>query len=437
MKRRLFRNSFPILAIAGLLSTSGFAQGVINTVAGTGTYGTTGDGGSARSANIAAPQGVAVNRSGDMYIVYGSTLRKVSGTTGVISSISISSTVISAANVWVDESDNVYITDRFHDQVFKVAGSSISVHCGNGHQGRTGDGGDCHDGTFMIPAASCVDGMGNTYIADYGSNEIRKVNTSGILSRVAGTGTSGFSGDGGSAVLAKISAPSGVACDHDGNVYFTDKGNHRIRKIDIATGNISTICGTGTAGFSGDGSAAVSAQIKSPTGISIDLAGNIFFCDNGNNRIRKINVDGIITTIAGTGIAGYSGDGGSPLAAKISNPTGVWVDESASVYIADASNNRIRKISFSPTGPKASLGENETNRLTVSPNPSSGLVTLTVSEDMLNQPVQVVALDGRVVYSSTIVSLNQEISLDQPAGIYMIEVLGTSGKTTQKLVLNK
>ena len=167
----------------------------------------------------------------------------------------------------------------------------------------------------------------------------------GTISTIAGTDSSGYSGDGGAATSASLYNPSGVALDTAGNIYIADRDNHRIRKVSVADGTISTIAGTGSSGFSGDGGAATSADLYYPSGVALDTAGNIYIADRNNNRIRKVSVaDGTISTIAGTGSSGYSGDGGAATSARLSSPSGVALDTAGNIYIADGSNHRIRKL---------------------------------------------------------------------------------------------
>jgi sugar lactone lactonase YvrE len=189
-----------------------------------------------------------------------------------------------------------------------------------------------------------VDGSGNIYIADYSESTIRKVNTNGIISTIAGTGIYGYSGDGGVAIAAQISDPTGIAVDASNNVYFWDCANNRIRKVAV-NGTITTIVGNGIAGSSGDGGPATSAEIYGGGSLSIDGSGNIYFSDGDNYRVRFVTSGGIIFTIAGTGVQGYSGDGGPATSAKISISGGIVADASGNAYFTDATNERVRKLS--------------------------------------------------------------------------------------------
>ena len=205
-----------------------------------------------------------------------------------------------------------------------------------------GDGKPATSAALQNPLYAAMDQAGNLYIADNFAHRIRKVGAGGI-STVAGTGFGGFSGDGGPASAARIKFPAGVTIDVNQNVIFSDSGNNRIRKIS-SDGTISTIAGTGQAGFSGDGGPATSARLNDPYGLAADTAGNLYIADQGNQRIRKIDAAGIIHTVAGTGVAGFGGDGGPAISALVNSPHGVGVDTSGNLYIADTENFRVRKV---------------------------------------------------------------------------------------------
>jgi hypothetical protein len=190
-----------------------------------------------------------------------------------------------------------------------------------------------------------VDAYGNLFISDSGNVRIREVTTNGIIMTVAGTSSGGFSGDGGAATNATLSSPQGVAVDAYGDLFIADSGNNRIRKINT-NGIIMTVAGTNSAGFSGDGGAATNAKLFSPYGVAADAYGNLFVADRINSRIRKVNTNGIITTVAGTNSSGFSGDGGAATNAKLSSPYGVAVDAYGNLFIADTGNARIRKVAI-------------------------------------------------------------------------------------------
>jgi hypothetical protein len=193
-----------------------------------------------------------------------------------------------------------------------------------------------------------VDGSGNVYVADLNSNMVMRASQTGVVTVIAGNGLAGFSGDGGQGVYASLDGPQAVALDSSGNVYIADTFNNRIRKLS-PNGTITTVAGTGKAGYSGDGGSAAGASLNTPTGVATDSAGNLFIADYQNNRIRKVTSGGIITTVAGNGAAGYAGDGGPATSASLNNPSNAVLDANGNLYIADFNNNRVRKVSVSGT----------------------------------------------------------------------------------------
>ena len=228
-----------------------------------------------------------------------------------------------------------------------ASGSSIiSTYAGSTNSGFGGDGGPAINAQLNQPVTAAFDGSGNMFIADTGNNRIRKVTSSGTISTVAGNGAIGFSGDGGAATSAALNSPRGVAVDGSGNIYIADTGNSRIRKVS-SSGVIATIAGTGVAGFAGDGGPAANAQFSSPQGVAVDGSGNVYISDRGNARIRVINASGVISTIAGTGVPGFGGDNGPATSAQLNIPAGIALDGSGNLFIADQVNQRIRKMAVS------------------------------------------------------------------------------------------
>ncbi|MDP4263569.1 MAG: T9SS type A sorting domain-containing protein [Bacteroidota bacterium] len=224
---------------------------------------------------------------------------------------------------------------------------NISTLAGTGTAGYNGDGIPATSAQLNGPQGIALDASKNIYIADLVNSRVRKVdNVTGMISTIAGTGTPGYNGDGIAATAAQISFPSALAFDGNGDLYFTDRGNHRIRKINMSTGMISTIAGTGTPGYNGDGIAATAAQLNAPNEVAFDTAGNLFIADWQNHRVRRVDkVTGMISTIAGTGTAGYNGDGIPATSAQIDGPCGIIFDKAGNIYFAEYSGHRVRKIS--------------------------------------------------------------------------------------------
>ena len=258
---------------------------------------------------------------------------------------------ISFANAIIaDNSGNIYFTDAYNDRIRKINSAGIiTTVAGNGSWGTYGgDGGAATAADIYLPKGICLDAGGNLYIADQGNNVIRKVNTAGIITTVAGNGSYGYSGDGGAATAAMLGNPSHICFDASGNMYIADAGNVRIRKVSTS-GIITTIAGTGSYGYSGDGGPASAAVTGMPYATIADGSGNLYFSDYGNDVIRKIVLStGIITTIAGNNVVGYSGDGVAATATKLNYVEGMAVDASGNLLLADTYNSRIRKVA--PSG---------------------------------------------------------------------------------------
>ncbi len=322
--------------IRRVLRLTPFSGGTISTVAGDGTRLYSGDGGPAASAQMAEPYFVSVDASGNLYIAdHGN---------GSVRRVSPSGTITTAAagfpisgmsgpyGVAADGGGNLYITDGM-----------FRVH-------RVSPGGTIDDVTvgagLSAPFGLAMDASDNLYIADMGRNRVVRVSPAGAFTTVAGTGLRGYSGDGGPATLAQLREPRDVAVDGAGNLYISDTGNYRVRRVSPG-GIITTVAGNGTLGFSGDGGPAVSAQLNDPLGVALDGAGSIYLADMWNHRIRRVSPSGIITTIAGTGAEGYSGDGGPAKSARLGYPTGLAVDSMGRVYFA--TGNAVRMLTPSCT----------------------------------------------------------------------------------------
>ena len=337
-------------------------SGIITTVAGNGTYGYSGDGGTAVSAQLSSPYGVGVDGAGNLYIADTSNnrIRRVSPS-GIITTVAGNGTQGYAGDggaatsaqlsypyrVAVDGAGNLYLADSFNHRIRRVSPSGIiTTVAGNGTQGYSGDGGAATSAQLSAPQGVEVDGAGNLYIADTSNQRIRRVSPSGIITTVAGNGTYGYSGEDGVATSTPLSGPIDVAVDGTDNLYIADSKNNRIRRVS-ASGVIRTVAGNGTGGYSGDGGAATLAQLSFAFGVAVDGAGNVYIADTLNNCIRRVSPSGIITTVAGSGTYGFSGDGGHATLAQLSSPNGVAVDSTGNLYIADSFNDRIRRVSAS------------------------------------------------------------------------------------------
>lgn len=313
-----------------------------------------GDGGPAVDANIFGPESVAVDAAGDVYFTdYGSfTVRKISG--GIIDTVfgvgsfygdggPATGAVISLTRgLTIGNGGEIYIADgNVNARVRKVGtNGTIETVAGDGLLGWSGDGGPATEASMYFPWDVKQDAAGNLYIVDTIMNVVRKVAPNGIISTVAGSGQMGFSGDGGLATDARMRRPRRVALDAAGNLYIADYGNNRIRKVGT-DGIITTIAGTGVPGFGGDGGPATDAAIRSPTALAFDAAGNLYVADFGNNRIRKIGTDGVISTVAGNGLYGPAGDGGPATQAALTGPNGIAFDSQGAMYVVGST---LRKV---------------------------------------------------------------------------------------------
>jgi RHS repeat-associated protein len=251
----------------------------------------------------------------------------------------------SASGIDIAADGSIFITEGENNyQVRKVNPDGlIYTVAGNGVPGFGGDGGPATQAYVSQPKDVAVAPDGSFYIADSSNNRIRKVDRNGIISTVAGNESKGYAGDGGPAVQAQLFSPSGLALAPDGSLYIADSANNRIRKLD-GNGIISTVAGSGSAGYGGDGGMAIQAKLSNPTKIALGPDGSLYIADSNNQRIRKVGNDGVITTVAGIGQAGYEGDGGPAILAKLNSPAALTVGADGSLYIADRSNFRIRKV---------------------------------------------------------------------------------------------
>jgi sugar lactone lactonase YvrE len=238
----------------------------------------------------------------------------------------------------------IYVADTFSHRVYRInSAGSAAVIAGTGVAGSTGDGGLATAAQVSVPAGLAVDAAGNLYVAENLGNRVRKITPAGIISTVAGTGVAGFSGDDGPATAAKLNGPWGLAVDATGNLFIADSDNHRVRRVDTA-GVMTTIAGYGFEGYNGDGNFAIFSGLAHPLGVAVDGTGNVWIADTRNDRIRRVSTGGIISTVAGTGVRGFSGDGALALAAQLSLPASIKLDASGNAYVTDSGNYRVRKF---------------------------------------------------------------------------------------------
>ncbi len=345
--------------------------GNIQTVAGTGTLGYSGDGAAATSAQLDLPNGVFVDGSGNIFIAdtYNSVIREVVATNGNIQTIAgeyyayvtcnysgdsgpaTSAQLCLPSGVSVDSSGNIFIADTDNSEIREVLASTDDIEdfAGTGGTaGSSGDGGPAPSAELNDPNGLFLDASGNVFIADTENSAIREV-SSGTIQTFAGNYTVAYSGDGSAATNASLYADGGVFVDGSGNVFIADTYNCAIREVLATTGDIQTVAGNGTCGYSGDGAAATSAQINEPYGVFVDSLGDIFIVDTKNCLIREVvAATGYIQTVAGNpasvGVGGYSGDGGAATSAQLDDPQSVFVDSLGDIFIADTVNSAIRCV---------------------------------------------------------------------------------------------
>jgi uncharacterized protein (TIGR03437 family) len=334
------------------------STGIMTTLAGNGLPSYAGDGASATTAQFDTPTGVAIDASGGVLIAdsQNQRLRKVAR--GIVTTIAGTGTVgfngevvlpssaqfNTPRGVAADASGNYYVADTGNRRVREgQPGGNLFTKAGNGNASYFGDGLAATQASVNQPEGVAVDTAGNLYIADTFDNVVRKVTADGVIHTIAGFGTPGFSGDGGAATSARLNRPRSVAVDALGNVYVADTGNNRIRKID-ALGNISTVAGDGSTDLIPADGVATQQGLADPRGVAVDRAGNVYVAETGHNRVRKISPAGTITTIAGNGQCCYTGDGGLGTAAQLNQPWGLAVDSAGNVYVADSGNNAIRLL---------------------------------------------------------------------------------------------
>jgi trimeric autotransporter adhesin len=428
------------------LSVGSVHAQIITTIAG-GHTGSLGDGGPATDAALSHPISVAFDYIGNYYITDrdDNRIRKVA-TDGIITTIAGMSgfgfngdnIAATAAllnvpyGIAVDKTGNIYFSDNGNDRIRKVNASGIiTTIAGTGIGGYNGDNIPATAAEFLGLGAIAFDSSGNLFLID--ENRVRKIDPVGIITTVTGTGTAGYNGDEIPATDAQVSRPNYVATDKAGNLYIADYGNNRIRKID-ATGTIHTIAGSGTQGYTGDNGAATLAKLYKPLGVNVDDFGNVYISDSYNNVIRKVNSAGVITTIAGKGTAGFSGDGGSAVLSELFSPVGITTNTVGDIYIADAGNSRIRKIQSTVSINHIKGIE---HKISVFPNPCNGNFTIHI-DLTTTQELKIIIADmlGRSVKEITAYGaypVDVDIS-ELPAGVYIVKVSSDGWQVVSKVI---
>jgi len=425
---------------------------IITTVAGNGAQGFSGDGGLATNAKLNDPFGITIDATGNIYIVDtdNSRIRKMA-TSGIITTIAGTSTAgysgdggqatnAELSQPWgitFDAANNLYIADYGNNRVRKVNTLGIiTTIAGKGTFNYSGDGGQA-TAAGLNTAGVVLDTLGNLYIVD--NNRIRKVNTLGIITTIAGNGASGYNGDGGQATAAELNSPVAVTLDAAGNLYISDEINNCIRKVNT-NGIINTIAGNGNSGFFGDGGQATAASLSAPLGLTMDAFGNLFIADAYNSVIRKVDAFGIITTVAGNNFQGFSGDGGQATAASISNPFGVAFDAAGNLYFSDEGNMRIRKVTnVAQVGIKQLTLNNE--QLTIYPNPANNSTTVSIALSTPQETsLEIYDMQGRLVKTIAKERVSEgnhqyAISLsDITTGVYIVKVMSSQGVSVGKFI---
>jgi uncharacterized protein (TIGR03437 family) len=321
-------------------------DGSIRTAAGNGQFRTGGDGGPAVRAALYLPTAAAADASGNLYIAepLRGRVRRVLPSGRIDTFAGPAAGLHAPYGVIADANGNIYISDWFANLIHKVApDGTVSVIAGTAGLGDPGEGVEATKAQLRDPRHMTIDRAGNIYFTEGLAHRVRKISPAGIITTVAGTGQAGFSGDGGPAARAQLNLPVGIAVDRAGNLFISEKENHRIRRI-TPSGIISTVAGTGQKAYSGDGGVAAQAALNAPAGLVFDQEGSLYVADEGNHRVRRISPAGIMTTVAGTGLVGLSGDGGPATQATFASPTAVVVDARGTLYIADWGNHRIRAV---------------------------------------------------------------------------------------------
>ena len=445
---RTLQITLSILVLTFLGAAKNASAQTIHPFAGNHTAGYSGDGAAATAAQCYGPIGIAVDNTGNVYFTDqgNSVVRKVN-TAGIISTVAGNDTagysgdggaatlakLNQPSSIAVDDTGNIFIADDVNNVIRKVNTTGIiSTYAGDGTAGFLGDAGLATNAKLNSPKGVAVDHFGNLYIADANNNVVRKVTTNGFIYPFAGTGAAGFFGNDSAAVTAKLHLPTGVAVDALGRILIVDQLNNVVRRVNPGTGIITAFAGTGLYGYTGDGNYADLAKLSTPTEVSTDASGNVYIADYSNHVVRKVTSAGIISTIAGNGTSGYSGDGGPAIAAQLAAPYDMAVSSTGKIYITDQVNNVVRVV-YSSTG--VNDPATATSGLHIFPNPSNGSCMVEIPESNDITTLTVMDMVGRLV-QTRIVSGNTKCQLtDIQAGNYIIKVVAGERICREKFVV--
>ncbi len=425
---------FLVLVLLGcIVCCSAHAQ-TINTFAGKGTSGYSGDGGNAKDCELNNPFGITFN-GGNLYIAdrHNNCVRKVDagGIITTIAGVGISgfsgdngpatdARLNSPVSVAIDKYGNVFIADLGNNRVRRISTAGIiTTFAGDGLPGYNGDNQPATSAHLDNPRGLAFGPVSNAlFIAEQGSDRVRRVDdVSGTITTYAGTGIAGYSGEDKPAAQSALNGPYALAWG-DAGLYIADVDNQRIRLVNNA-GHMMTFAGTGVAGYRGDNGQASSARLNEPIGIVVDKSGNVYIADGWNGCVRQVNTSGIIRTIAGNGTLGYSGDGGPAVSAQLNDPYGVAVDDGGNIYIADYANNRIRYMTHPTAVPVVNASS---SALSIVPNPNNGFFSVHISTSN-KEPMHlaITNLTGQKVQEiNGMTNTNVDLQLSIADGIYFI-----------------
>ena len=417
--------------------------GIISTVAGCNKEGFSGDGGPAIFAELYWPANIAFDKYDNMFIAdqNNNRIRAVNAATGNIYTVvgaatpgyngdsipALGAKLNFPASMTVDTFGNIFIADFSNNRVREVVNATGFIYtvAGNGILGYTGDGGPATAAEVNHPHHTAVDNKGNLFFADEYNNRIRKVVLStGIITTVAGGAGQGFGGDGGQATSAMLNSPKCVALDKKGNMYIADWSNARIRRVDAATGIITTVAGNGSPGYCCDGVPATSTPLNYPFRVAVDSADNFYIADGSDNRIRWVNGStGIINTLAGNGEIGYCCDGGPATDAELNYPPGLALNNEGNLFIADIKNNRVREVVLNASSGVAAIADSP--GVSVYPNPAYTETTVYFTNTNNAATLSLFNLTGQMVLQTTKSSYINQVNIPLNGfspGVYLLQI---------------